>query len=168
MVGLIGERACEAGFLREVRNNPVVDGLKFGCYKIFMKTLLISIALLSSISASAALTSPNQIRFVYEPYESGSVACSHKASASNPYDLDIVCADKSVTKKFTVHLALSKYTHPTPPTVSYELLYWVNGNGATTWFHLRDESALMMLESSQSINNESASLRIQIKLPAKN
>ena len=126
-----------------------------------MKHILLIFLCLISSSAFA-----NEIRFVYEPYDAGAMSCTHRKSDSNPYDLDVVCSDKTVTKKFSVHLALSKYTHPTPPTVSYELLYWVNGNGATTWFHLRDESALMMLESSQSITGEEAGLRIQIILEA--
>ncbi len=128
-----------------------------------MKTLLIVCSIL--FASSALAVAPNKVRFVYEPYEAAATECVHQTSASNPYDLDVDCSDKTVARKFTVHLALSKYTHPTPPRVSYELLYWVNGNGATTWFHLKDESALMMLESSQNVSGD-AGLRLRVTLPA--
>lgn len=113
----------------------------------------------------AALLS-NQIDFVYEPYESAAASCTHAlASENSPYDHQVICTDeKGMKHTFIAHLALNKYTHPTAPRVSYELLYWVNDNGATTWFNFEKDTALMSMESSQSLIGESAGLRLKIKL----
>lgn len=122
--------------------------------------------LLSTLFIGKAALLGNQIQFVYEPYESAASSCTHKMASNNsPYDHEVTCIDEKNSKhSFIVHLALNKYTHPTPPRVSYELLYWVNDNGATTWFHLEKDSALMNLESSQSLIGEASGLRLKIKL----
>lgn len=122
--------------------------------------------ILSALFAGKAALLGNQIQFIYEPYDSASSNCTHQlASTANPYDHEVTCIDSNKIKhSFVVHLALSKYTHPTPPRISYELLYWVNDNGATTWFHLEKESNLMMLESSQSLIGEPSGLRLKINL----
>ena len=139
-----------------------------------MKTLMLFALFISSQTIAAhpsflGKNAPlaNDVQFIYEPYDRGSAGtCSHSiANANDPYDLTVSCIDgKGITHVFSVHLALSSYTHPTPPELSYELLYWVNDNGATTWFNFEKATALMSLESSQSLVGESAGLRLKIKL----
>jgi hypothetical protein len=139
-----------------------------------MKTLF-TLILFTSISAFALKPSfvgkpalhADQVQFVYEPYDDGASApCIHTVSnPDNPYDLTVKCTDsKGLTHAFTAHLALSTYTHPTAPEISYELMYWVNDNGATTWFNFEKATKLMTLESSQSLPSEAAGLRLKITL----
>ena len=137
-----------------------------------MKTLLILFFATNTFASvpkmvgkPAILT--NEMEFIYEPYESGpSVNCTHFISdASNPYDHTVKCVEeKGVTHEFTAHLALSRYIHPSSPEMSYELLYWVNNNGATTWFNFDKAASLVNIESSQSITGEEAGLRLKLNL----
>jgi hypothetical protein len=142
-----------AGFKIQYPQKCVGSSPTFGT--IFLSKPTMNIALLAA-----------QLIFIYEPYESASAPCTHSiVSQSNPYDHRVICTDeKGLKHEFVAHVALSKYTHPTPPRVSYELLYWVNDNGASTIFNFEKDTALMSLESSQSIIGESAGLRLKIKL----
>jgi hypothetical protein len=113
-------------------------------------------------SLNALTLKQNQVRFIYEPFEEGpAVACQHQAvSETNPYDLKVICQNH----EYTVHLMLNRYTHPNAPKMSYELLYWVNNEGATSWYHFTEATQLSSLESSQSVPGGVAGLRLKINL----
>lgn len=130
-------------------------------------TFLAILPLFLLFKASTSNAATNLVSFHYESYDGvATAACSHAVSnPQNPYDLTVKCSDgKSVKKEFLVHLALSRYRHQTAPRVTYELLYWVNGNGATSWYHFDEETNLNKVESAQSITGEDASLKLSITL----
>jgi hypothetical protein len=135
-----------------------------------MKIILLLTLIISSVFASTSkkryLLNQNQITFIYEPFEGAPpISCTHKIkNENNPYDLQVTCEDEKQKKEFIVHLALSQYRRDHQPKTSFELLYWVDSNGATTWFHLDQATNLQFLESSQSITDEMAALRLKIKL----
>lgn len=131
---------------------------------------IVPLFLITAVAAHANIKQPinaNTVSFQFESFDGlASIPCFHVIiNPSNPYDLAVTCTDgKKITKKFTAHLALSRYRHPTAPKVTYELVYWVNGNGATTWNHFEEETKLMKVESSQSITGEEAALKLGITL----
>ncbi len=109
----------------------------------------------------------NLVTFKLESFDGNQFYnCVHAvANPNNPYDLSVKCSDKKGNQKqFIVHLALSRYRHQTAPKVSYELLYWVDGNGASSWYHFDEETKLMKTESSQSIPGLDAALKLSITL----
>lgn len=82
---------------------------------------------------------------------------------NNPYDFKVRCQNRT----FTVHLAITKLTRSATPQQRYEILYWVNGDGATSWLTFEKESPLIHYTASQSIRGEPASLLLEIALPQK-
>lgn len=82
---------------------------------------------------------------------------------NNPYDFKVRCQNRT----FTVHLAITHLTRSVAPQQRYEILYWVNGDGATSWLTFEKESPLIHYTASQSIRGEPASLLLEIALPQK-
>jgi hypothetical protein len=143
--------------------------------KLFTPRLTASLfALLFSLSSVAATPlRGNEVRFTYRSFDGAfSYACEHSLlNESNPYDWSVRCYDGERLKgKYVAHLALSQYLHPKPPRVSLELLYWLTGSGieseagSTTWFHLRDETSVMEVSSSQTVDEGTAGLYLDILL----
>ena len=84
----------------------------------------------------------------------------------NPYDFRVRCYEgTALVRTLDVHLAISIYRKSSPPMTSIELLYWVNGEGATSWVHLEDRTNLKVIESSQSLTGEPVTLRLKATLP---
>ena len=111
--------------------------------------------------------SPSQLEFHYEDYDGGfNYGCkSELAGADNPYDFSVKCFEKQILKRtFNVHLALTVYRKAVAPKTKVEILYWVNGEGATSWLTFDDAITLQEFESSQSLKNESSDLRMKINL----
>jgi hypothetical protein len=109
----------------------------------------------------------NDVRYTYESFDGAQfMNCSHThQNEENPYDWTVKCADaKGVEKRFTVHLAVSRFHHSTKPEVTYEVLYWVNGNGASSLYDFNQDGMLVSIESGQSLIGEDAELRLHLKL----
>ncbi len=109
----------------------------------------------------------NDVRYTYESFDGAEfMACSHTLQTEeNPYDWTVKCAgEKGVEKRFTVHLAVSRFQHSTKPEVTYEVLYWVNGNGASSLYDFNQDGMLVNIESGQSLIGEDAELRLHLKL----
>jgi hypothetical protein len=126
---------------------------------------------------------PEQLTFTYRSFEGGEdLKCTQELESEASQDWSVVCkssaeskngeASKTSLRTYRVHLWLTAYTHPQPPRLSYEILYWVTdltnrkteSAGSTTWFHLRDPSALDSLEIRQSVENDTAGLYLEIRL----
>ena len=113
--------------------------------------------------------SPRQDRmsFVYESFDGAErLQCKHVLEREdNPYDWTVKCdRGQGRFRKFTVHLAVSRYRHPTPPEVTYEVLYWVDGNGASSLYDFNTDGELKTVNSSQSVTGEEAGLRMVLRL----
>jgi hypothetical protein len=115
----------------------------------------------------------DRIRFTYQSFDGAfAYACEHSlVTEANPYDWAVRCYDGEKLKgRFVAHIALSQYPHTKPPRVSLELLYWLTGTGieseagSTTWFHLRDETSVMEVSSSQTVDQGTAGLYLDINL----
>lgn len=110
------------------------------------------------------------LRFRYETYDrTKALNCKHALSnaAVSPYDWDVKCfhEDGRLAKRFDVHLALSIYERTTLPRLSIELLYWISGEGATTWFHFNDPTTLRSLQTGQTVERGVAGLYLEIAAP---
>jgi hypothetical protein len=117
-----------------------------------------------------------KIRFTYQSFDGAFVReCEHAlTSAGNPYDWSVRCYEgEKLRGKYVAHIALTQYTHPSAPRLSLELLYWLTGTGieseagSTTWFHLREASSVMEVSSSQTVDQGSAGLYLDIDLAGK-
>jgi hypothetical protein len=109
----------------------------------------------------------SQMSFTYEPYGEGPTqACIHQVvSAQNPMDWKVKCPmGSSATREFTAHVVVSKYVRAAEPRVSYEVLYWVNGEGASTLYNFKNDGELMSISSGQSVDGGTAGLRLNLIL----
>jgi hypothetical protein len=131
--------------------------------------------LLGSASAGAAVSSMKEpvrilnerMSFLYETFDgTDRMKCRHFLEREdNPYDWTVKCENgKGRFRKFTVHLAVSRYRHPAPPEVTYEVLYWVDGNGATSLYDFDTDGALRTINANQSIAGEESGLRMVLRL----
>jgi hypothetical protein len=121
-------------------------------------------------SADYAITA-DQLRFTYQGYDNGLYFhCQPTIENEIGHDWRVQCADetKKLTKSFLVHLWVTRYDHAQAPRVTYELLYWVKGqgssSGSSTWFHLKDYSALEALTVGQSVDGDTAGLYLDLSL----
>ena len=130
--------------------------------------------LLGSASAGAAVSSMKEpvrisnerMSFLYETFDgTDRMKCRHFLEREdNPYDWTVKCENgKGRFRKFTVHLAVSRYRHPAPPEVTYEVLYWVDGNGATSFYDFDTDGALRTINANQSVTGEEAGLRMVLR-----
>ena len=134
--------------------------------------LLLGFLLAPAASAATPLkqaVSPRNVdlKFEYGSFEGDwKYSCkSTLAYENSPYDYKVRCYDgPHVVRTFDVHLALSVYHVTAPDRTSIEVLYWVNGDGATSWMHLDGSSKMNRFQSSQSIRGEAAALRLEIDL----
>jgi hypothetical protein len=109
----------------------------------------------------------NQVKYQYLSYDGALTAsCKHVLeNLENPYDWTVKCTDqKGGDHRFNVHLAVSRFRHPAPPEVTYEVLYWVNGNGASSLYDFKKDGELMKISSGQSVTGEDAELRLDLNL----
>ncbi|NDF14442.1 hypothetical protein EB061_03865 [bacterium] len=134
--------------------------------------IAMGIGLFSGISAQAAKetlrVAPDRMSFLFESFDGAErMKCRHVLEREdNPYDWTVKCdSGKGHARKFTVHLAVSRYRHPSPPEVTYEVLYWVDGNGATSLYDFDTDGGLRTINSNQSVTGEEAGLRMVLRLP---
>lgn len=133
-----------------------------------------ALAATALLGATLAIA-PSALTFTHEPFEAGEILpCTHKLVNPESQDWEVVCksADGKVTKRYGVHLWVTRYPHPTPPKLSVETLYWVTdwtvpaspvSNGTTTWAHLKDDTELYGMDLRQSVDNDTAGLYLKIK-----
>jgi hypothetical protein len=114
-----------------------------------------------------------KIQFTYQSFDGAFVyECEHAiTNAENPYDWTVRCYEgEKLRGKYVAHVALTQYTHPSAPRLSLELLYWLTGSGieseagSTTWFHLREASSIMEVSSSQTVDQGTAGLYLDVDL----
>lgn len=87
------------------------------------------------------------------------------ASPENPYDFKVRCYEGAhLVRTLNVHLIITRYVKPIEPRIQYEILYWVNGEGATSWLGFNEGAKMSHFQSSQSIAGESSALRVRLKL----
>ncbi len=149
------------------------------------RLLFVSAVLFFSVPALAAgfgdslkLKAEN-LKFVHQPMQGqNDLTCEHKLVNALSQDWDVVCKDKNgkVGRSYSVHLWVSRYGHASGPKVSFEVLYWIDDRtqpkdikslGATTWFHLNEETSLHSLQLNQIVDNGLSSLELEIKAPSK-
>jgi hypothetical protein len=109
----------------------------------------------------------DRMSFLFETFDGADrMKCRHFLEREdNPYDWSVKCENgKGRFRKFTVHLAVSRYRHPAPPEVTYEVLYWVDGNGATSLYDFNTDGELRTINSNQSITGEESGLRMVLRL----
>ena len=119
------------------------------------------------------------LRFVHQPMQgSNDLTCTHKLVNELSQDWDVLCKDQDgkVRRSYSVHLWVSRYGHKVGPKVSYEVLFWIDDRtqpkdikslGATTWFHLNEDTSLHSLQLNQIVDNGLSNLELEIKAPAK-
>jgi hypothetical protein len=118
---------------------------------------------------------PEMLRFRYQAFD-GSVVlqCHHEIQNELSQDWKVQCQNPEGTMKrsYVVHLWLTAYSRQQAPRLSYELLYWISdhshpakiqSSGSTIWFHLNDPSALHSLQASESVENDTAGLYLDLK-----
>jgi hypothetical protein len=148
-----------------------------------MKTLFTFIGFIlpfvSSVSAHALVLDftrqekvlgfdPFDLKLTYEDYE-GSFNHPCKAEIAypdNPYDFKVKCYNgEKLIRSFSLHLAITRYERAQTPRTQYEILFWVNGEGATSWLRFNELTKMQHFTSSQSIAREAATLRMKLDLP---
>ncbi|MFZ4715584.1 MAG: hypothetical protein ACOYL6_17805 [Bacteriovoracaceae bacterium] len=138
-----------------------------------MKVVIVLLYVLIATSSAYAIES-EQMNFKYMNYEGDMILhCKHFAIDEYKFDWDLTCKNEtgSFFKKFRAHVALSKYGHPTPPLSTYEVLYWVTdltnnqtyGTGTSLWFNFNNDADFHSLTISQSVDNDTAGLYLDIK-----
>ena len=132
-----------------------------------------TVGLADSLPGNNLKLTAENLTFTYQPHEAAGSDCRHKLVDPAAQDWEVECDGG---KKYRVHLWVTAYPHTSPPKLSYEVLYWVTdhkaaagtGNhGATVWFHLQEPSALTGLGLYAAIENDTASLRLDIRAAAK-
>jgi hypothetical protein len=128
-------------------------------------------ALLLASSGNLSIT-PEMLKFNYIRFEGGAfLRCAHRLEDAAAQDWRVSCEGEGIRREYRVHLWVTHYTRNVEPRSSYEVLYWVtdlsepgetHGVGTTIWFHLKDESALHSISVSQSVENDTAGLYLDL------
>ena len=130
----------------------------------------------SKSSAQSLQLEPKSIEFTYqsnlEPFATGE--CQHQKSPVGLFEWDVRCVIEGQVRKYAVHLAVSYYQKTQHGLSAYEVLYWVTdwtsatkpiSDSSTIWFHnSHKENRATVVEVSQGIENDIASLRLLIRL----
>ena len=143
--------------------------------KFSFRFLALSCFLVASISSAAPIPTvskrieltPRNISLSYQNFEGTAIyACKSAFTyTDNPYDFTVTCTDENKTsRKYAVHLAVSRYTFSSVPRTKYEILYWVNQEGATTWLSFKESVNLSQIDASQTISGDNAELHLTINL----
>ena len=120
--------------------------------------------------------SANALAFRYLSYDGERIThCTHSVESAEGGDWNVSCEDSArrFKRNYRVHFWVSAYTHSTEPRISYETLYWIvddsnpkspKGHSSTVWFHLKDPSALSLLEFRQGVDEDTAYLELTLDL----
>ena len=136
-----------------------------------MKLLIL---VLTFITLSASALEPEQMKFTYMTYDGDQILhCKHFAIDEFKFDWDVTCKNKEGTfyKLYRAHVSLAKYSRPSIPMTTYEVLYWVTekssgqvyGSSTSLWFNFKNEADFHGLTISQSVEKETAGLYLDIK-----
>lgn len=136
-------------------------------------TLILSLFLtVAAVPASAQYgdlkIQPSDLKLKYQAYDGAfTLPCTAEfLSPASPYDFKVRCDDdkEAVSHDFVVHLAISMYARTVAPKLRVEILYWVDGEGATSWLSFAEPNALAGYEASQKIKGEESSLFLELDL----
>ena len=117
---------------------------------------------------------PEQMKFTYMTYDGDQILhCKHFPIDEFKFDWDVTCKNESGSfyKLYRAHVSLSKYSRPSIPMTTYEVLYWVTertsgqvyGSSTSLWFNFKNEADFHGLTISQSVEKETAGLYLDIK-----
>lgn len=136
-----------------------------------MKYLLI---LILSFSCFAKLKSEN-MKFTYRSYDGQiNYQCDHKLVNDLAHIWELYCFDENnnLKKKFSTTVWISRYTRTRSPQNTYELIYRITekpsptqrrDSGSTHWINLEKDAPLHSLTLSQSVENDTAGMYLEIK-----
>lgn len=140
--------------------------------KIFLSLLLVFLRSDPVVAAENAKkkvleVGPEDLTLSYEAFD-GSFSYPCKAEYSypdNPYDYTVKCFDGSkFIRAIDLHLSITRYELSSSPRTKYEILFWVEHEGATSWLNFDDVIEMQYYESSQSIKDEPSALRMKVNL----
>lgn len=143
-----------------------------------MKKLLFLLSLLlypfvTFADARPMRLSTANLKFEYVPYAaSGGSDCKQTLQDAAAQDWLVECTNEAGgVKKFVVHLWATIYTPQDGPKL--ELLYWITdvtdpnkrvSHSQTTWLHFEKEVNLKNVTLNEGVDNDSAYLRLTLKL----
>lgn len=116
-----------------------------------------------------------KMKFTYRSYDGQTnYVCDHKLVNDLAHIWDLYCFDENnqLKKKFSATVWVSKYSRDRSPENTYELIYRVTQRisstqikhtGSTNWINLEKNSPLASLTLSQSIEDDTAGLYLEIK-----
>jgi hypothetical protein len=127
--------------------------------------ILISFGLLSpafgQIPGDEIKIVAENLKFKYLSFDGETnLACTHVLENPKSQDWRVLCGQKN----FLVHLWVTAYRRTVEPRLSLEILYWVNGRGGTSWIHLKDAASLHSLYMSQSVEEDTTGLYMDLKI----
>ena len=118
----------------------------------------------------------SELEFKYQdnfaPWEIGK--CKHQKVEGPAPDWDVTCDFKGKIKKYTVHLVVNYYPKTNYGESAHEILYWVTDrtnkeiryDSSTIWLHAnKSDSRATMIQLAQGVENDMASLRLEIRWP---
>ena len=147
---------------------------------ILMGLLGISLAPAAALAKQHLMLNASDLKFTYQTEDEtapqAEVPCSHAILNADAQDWTVKCGEGNHQTSYTVHLWLTPYQHATGPNkISYELLYWITDNtdpklvhssGTTIWFHLKELSSLSSVQASESVEDDTARLAVEIQVNA--
>lgn len=116
-----------------------------------------------------------EIRFVFKSFDGDfETVCPHRLLNENsPFDWRVECfRGSNKFAEYTAHIALSQYAMQGPTKLAVELLYWLNGTrlpsevGSTTWMKFAEMGGLQSVSSSQTVENGTAGLYLEVSANA--
>ncbi len=142
---------------------------------------ILFVGLLSFTQSSRAATlvpiEHSILAFQYVPFgmTADQLQCKHYLENELSQDWKVDCYDSAgrLRKRYRVHLWLSQIVRDRSPRMSLELLYWVtdlspgtrpSSMGTTLWFHFVEKAPMHSLSASQSVENETAALVLEMDL----
>ena len=113
--------------------------------------------------ASKMSVVPSDLKIIYEDQEGAwSYPCKAEyTQQEDPYDFTVKCYNgKVMVKQLSAHVAYSVYHFNYAPKTRIEILYWVNGEGATSWLMFDEIINMTEYQGSQSVAGEPTALRL--------
>jgi len=146
---------------------------------VFLLSMFLSSGVGASESGSAhpGIRMPiewGDLSFSYQENENPeTLVCKHRIENPLSQDWKVSCVDRTgqEKRKYGVHLWVTQYQNPAGEA-KIEVLYWVTDrsqprvreySGSTLWFYFKNQADLKGLSLSQSVENDQARLRVEIK-----
>lgn len=113
--------------------------------------------------------SAETLRFSHQTYDASRTRteCSHVLNNPDSRDYTVNRIEARGIKTYRVHLWVTSYSHPTPPKLTLEILYWVTdlnhhvGGGTSTWINLTESTGVHSVQMGQAVENETAGLYLE-------